>query len=107
MQTRIEKESLATRLLRPLPPRALASTHIVATNGERTNETTSDVFYDPNTRLTIRAVFFGLFVVLNDKLRGWYAVLDGIPGAGPPGSLEHVETFHALCATLIFATPRR
>ena len=110
MQTRIEKESLATRLLRPLPPRALASTHIVATNGERTNETTSDVFYDPNTRLTIRAVFFGLFVVLNDKLRGWYAaldrnaVLDGIPGAGPPGSLEHVETFHALCATLIFAT---
>ena len=54
-------------------------------------------------------MFFGLFVVLNDKLRGWYAALDptavrdGIPGA-EPGSLEHVETFHALCATLIFAT---
>jgi signal transduction histidine kinase/CheY-like chemotaxis protein len=64
--------------------------------------------------LTIRrrydnAVFFGLFVVLNDKLRGWYAALDptavrdGIPGH-EPGSLEHVDSFHALCATLIFAT---
>ena len=54
-------------------------------------------------------MFFGLFVVLNDKLRGWYAALDpnavsdGIPGA-EPGALEHVETFHALVATLIFAT---
>ena len=54
-------------------------------------------------------MFFGLFVVLNDKLRGWYAALDpnavsaGIPGA-EPGSLEHVEPFHALVATLIFAT---
>ena len=42
-------------------------------------------------------MFFGLFVVLNDKLRGWYAALDptavrdGIPGA-EPGSLEHVES---------------
>jgi hypothetical protein len=64
--------------------------------------------------LTIRrrydnAVFFGVFVVLNDKLRGWYAALDptavrdGIPGH-EPGSLEHVDSFHALCATLIFAT---
>ena len=54
-------------------------------------------------------MFFGLFVVLNDKLRGWYAALDpnavsdGIPGA-EPGALEHVDTFHALVATLIFAT---
>ena len=79
------------------------------TANERTKQRlTSFTIRDP--RLPIRAVFFGLFVVLNDKLRGWYAaldrnaVLDGIPGAGPPGSLEHVETFHALCATLIFAT---
>ena len=71
------------------------------TANERTKQRlTSFTIRDP--RLTIRAVFFGLFVVLNDKLRGWYAaldrnaVLDGIPGAGPPGSLEHVETFRTL-----------
>ena len=109
MQTRIEKELLATRLLRPLPPRALASPPF-ATNGERKNERTR-LTHETSERSTHAvAVFFGLFVVLNDKLRGWYAALDpnavlnGIPGAGPPGSLEHVETFHALCATLIFAT---
>ena len=95
MQTRIEKELLATRLLRPLPPCALASQPF-ATNGERKNERTR-LTHETSERSTHAvAVFFGLFVVLNDKLRGWYAALDpnavlnGIPGAGPPGSLEHV-----------------
>ena len=95
----------------PPPTAPAARARLTAVRDERRTNERTRLTHETSERSTHAvAVFFGLFVVLNDKLRGWYAALDpnavlnGIPGAGPPGSLEHVETFHALCATLIFAT---